>query len=413
MIGAVLGSLSHRDPSTGHVDLVAVDPAERRRGIGRELLTRVEAALADRGAKEVALAGNAPYYAWPGIDVRYTPAVCAAAALGYTQDQTAWNMTVRLDGLAPAEAEEKRLAGEGVTVRRAEPADRPALIGFALANWGAGWAGEIGHSIGRDTAGCWLAAGAAKEWARGFAEAAGERAEDGHPRYRGSEGMTSIPKHLARGLDVQTGERVVRVEPGGGGWEVACESGLRVAGAALLLTAPVPQSLCLVESGGYALPDSARRRLREISYDPCLALMALLDGPTGVPEPGGMQIKGEPLDWIGDNRRKGISQAPAVTIHAGPRWSRAHFEDDEAEITRSLLALAGDQLGTDLEPITTDTSLARWRYSWVTETHPESCLITSASPPLLFCGDAFGQAKVEGAALSGLAAADLLLSRDV
>lgn len=259
----------------------------------------------------------------------------------------------------------------------------------------------------------WLAAGAAKEWARGFAEAAGERAEDGHPRYRGSEGMTSIPKHLARGLDVQTGERVVRVEPGGGGWEVACESGLRVAGAALLLTAPVPQSLCLVESGGYALPDSARRRLREISYDPCLALMALLDGPTGVPEPGGMQIKGEPLDWIGDNRRKGISQAPAVTIHAGPRWSRFHFEDDEAEITRSLLALAGDQLGTDLESITTDTSLARWRYSWVTETHPESCLITSASPPLLFCGDAFGQAKVEGAALSGLAAADVLLGRDV
>ena len=259
----------------------------------------------------------------------------------------------------------------------------------------------------------WLTAGAAEEWARGFADAAGERAEDGHPRYRGSEGMTSIPKHLARGLDVQTGERVIRVEPSGDGWEVACESGLRAAGAALVLTAPVPQSLRLVESGGYALPDSARRRLREISYDPCLALMALLDGPTGVPEPGGMQIKGEPLDWIGDNRRKGISQAPAVTIHAGPRWSRAHFEDDEAEITRSLLALAGDRLGADLEPRTADTSLARWRYSWVTEIHPEPCLITSTSPPLLFCGDAFGQPKVEGAALSGLAAANLLLGRDI
>ena len=37
-----------------------------------------------------------------------------------------------------------------------------------------------------------------------------------------------------------------------------------------------------------------------------IALMALLDEPgTGVPEPGGMQIKSEPLDWIGDNQRKG------------------------------------------------------------------------------------------------------------
>lgn len=257
----------------------------------------------------------------------------------------------------------------------------------------------------------WLAAGAVEEWTRGFADATGERNEDGHPRYRGSEGMTSIPKHLARALDVRTCERIVRAEPGGEGWQVACESGLRVAGAALLLTAPVPQSLRLIESGSYTLPDSISRQLEDISYDPCLALMALLDGPAGVPEPGGVQIKGEPLDWISDNRRKGISEAPAVTVHAGPQWSRAHFDDDEAEITRSLLALAGDQLGADLESLTTDTSLARWRYSWVTRSHPEPCLVASEEPPLLFCGDAFGQPKVEGAALSGLAAADRLLGR--
>ena len=259
----------------------------------------------------------------------------------------------------------------------------------------------------------WLAAGAAEEWARGFADATGEHSEDGHPRYRGSDGMTSIPKHLACGLDVHTGEKAVRVEPSGDGWEVACESGLRVAGAALLLTAPVPQSLELAESGGYALPERVRGQLQEVSYDPCLALMALLDSPVGVPEPGGMQIKGEPLDWIGDNRRKGISQAPAITIHAGPGWSRDHFEDDEPGITHSLLSLAGDQLGTDLEPLTVDTSLVRWRYSWVTNSHPELFLSASDGPPLLFCGDAFGQPKVEGAALSGLAAADRLLGRDV
>ena len=258
----------------------------------------------------------------------------------------------------------------------------------------------------------WLAQGVAREWTRGFADADGGRNEDGHPRYRGAAGMTSIPKHLARDLDVRTGERAVRVEPRDYGWEVTCESGFVVAGGALLLTAPVPQSLELAESGGYRLPDGVRRELAAVSYDPCLALMAVLDAPGVVPEPGGMQIKGEPLDWIGDNQTKGISEAPAVTIHAGPGWSRAHYEDDEAEVTRSLLLLAGERLGTDLASRAVDTSLGRWRYSWVTRPHPEPRLVASESPPLLFCGDAFGQPKVEGAALSGLAAADHLLGRE-
>jgi renalase len=258
----------------------------------------------------------------------------------------------------------------------------------------------------------WLESGVATEWTRGFADEQGQPNEDGHPRYRGSEGMTSIPEHIARGLDVRTGERAVRVDGGNGGWDVGCESGSRITADALVLATPVAQALDLISSGSYTLPDRARRQLEAISYDPCLALMVLLEGPTGVPEPGGMQIKGEPLDWIGDNRRKGISIAPALTVHAGPQWSRSHFEDDEAEVIESMTSLAAARLGTDLAPAVVETSLARWRYSWVTNAHPEPCLIVSDDPPLLFCGDAFGQPKVEGAALSGLAAADHLLGRD-
>jgi renalase len=257
----------------------------------------------------------------------------------------------------------------------------------------------------------WIEAGVAAEWTRGFADAEGQPNEDGHPRYRGADGMTSIPKYISRDLDVRTGERVVKVDGSGTGWEVACESGLRVAGDALVLATPVPQALDLASSGSYRLPDGARRQLEAVSYDPCLALMVVLDGQSGVPEPGGMQIKGEPLDWIGDNRRKGISEVSAVTVHAGPEWSRSHFEDDETQVIETMISLAGDRLGTDLAPAVVATSLARWRYSWVTEPHPEPCLVASGDPPLVFCGDAFGQPKVEGATLSGLAAADHLLGR--
>ena len=255
----------------------------------------------------------------------------------------------------------------------------------------------------------WLEVGIVQEWTRGFADAEGTHNEDGHPRYRGSEGMSSIPEHFARGLDVRTGERVVEASVRDGTWKARTGSGTRVSGAALLLTAPVPQSLALARSGNFALPDGARHELENISYAPCLTLLALLDGPTGVPEPGGVQIKGEPLDWISDNQRKGISEAPGVTIQAGPVWSREHFETPEAEVTRSLLAFARERL--DLSSRAAETSLTRWRHSWVTQSHPEPCLVASEEPPLLFAGDAFGEAKVEGAALSGLAASDHLLGR--
>jgi predicted NAD/FAD-dependent oxidoreductase len=244
----------------------------------------------------------------------------------------------------------------------------------------------------------------------GFADAEGNPNEDGHPRYRGAAGMTSIPKHVARGLDVGSGKRVVRVDARADGWEVACESGLQFESAALVLAMPVPQALDVISSGDYRLPIGDKRKLEAVSYDPCLALMVVLDGPGGVPEPGGMQIKGEPLDWIGDNQRKGISEVPAITIHAGPEWSRAHFEHGEAEVKEDLLSFAGDRLGTDLASLVVETSLARWRFSWVTNAHPGPFLAASEAPPLLFCGDAFGQPKVEGAALSGLAAADYLLA---
>jgi predicted N-acetyltransferase YhbS len=163
LVGVVFASLSYRDPTVGHIDLVAVHPRLRRRGIGRALLAAAETGLAAAGASEVLIAGNMPY-GWPGIDVRYTPAVCAALALGYQQDNTAWNMTADLStpdapGLRDTGPAERRLAGNGITVRRATAEDVPALVEFNQANFSNGWAWEVEQSIHREGAGCHLARG--------------------------------------------------------------------------------------------------------------------------------------------------------------------------------------------------------------------------------------------------------------
>lgn len=147
IVGVAFASLGHRDPTVGHLDLVAVHPRVRRNGIGRSLMGAAETALAAAGATKVLIAGNMPY-AWPGIDVRYTPAVCAALALGYAQDDTAWNMTAELSTLDDAAPAEQRLARSGIAVRRAVAADMPNLTRFIEANFSGGWAWEVEQSAG-------------------------------------------------------------------------------------------------------------------------------------------------------------------------------------------------------------------------------------------------------------------------
>ena len=250
----------------------------------------------------------------------------------------------------------------------------------------------------------WVSVGVAEVWTRGFADASGEKQEDGYPRYKGTDGMTAVAEYLARGLDVRTGSEVTGIDADPRGWGVVARE-LTYPADALVLTVPAPSALALIDNNSVSLPAGARRALEGIGYDPCIAVMALLDGPGSVPEPGGVQVGDDPLFWVADNRKKGISEAPAVTIHAGPEFSRQHAESDDATVTRLLLKEAKDYVGTGIEV----TAVYRWEHSWVAEPHEEPFVFVEGPPPLVFCGDAYAGPKVEGAVLSGLAAAERLL----
>ncbi|MEM1116376.1 MAG: GNAT family N-acetyltransferase [Bacteroidota bacterium] len=120
----------------GSVRLLAVDPAHRRRGVGTALLAEIEARLGAAGAEAVRLAECAPNYLTPGVDVRYDGGLAFATARGYTDLGEAVNLGVdlRADDWDTS-ADEARLGAEGVTVRRATEADRPALARLLAATW--------------------------------------------------------------------------------------------------------------------------------------------------------------------------------------------------------------------------------------------------------------------------------------
>ena len=227
-----------------------------------------------------------------------------------------------------------------------------------------------------------------------------------HVRHRGVPAMTAIAKATAVGLDVRIDTEVTAVSGSGGGWTVELGSGEALRAAAVVLTSPVPQSLALLDAGGTTLTPGDRRALERIEYDPCLAALVPLDGPSGLAPPGARRGDGEPIAWLADNQVKGVSPVPAVTVHASGAVSRDRWDDPAEAVIADLVAAA--ELASP--PVDGAAQLMRWRYAQPTVLHDDRCLVVTGSAPLVFAGDAFGEARVEGAALSGQAAARRLLA---
>ena len=245
-------------------------------------------------------------------------------------------------------------------------------------------------------------AGAVHEWCRGF----GPR-PDGHPRYAGSTGMNGLAKYLAAGLDIAVGSTIESISVRTGRWSLVHENGA-IEADALVVTPPVPQSLRLLDAGGTAVDTALRSRLDRIAYHPTLAVLAVLDRPSAMAPPGGAQLEDGPFSFVADNQRKGISQVPAVTLHANHQLSADGWTDEPSEVLADLLGRAGPWIGSAR---IVDAQLKRWRFAKPVESadHEIEATLVEALP-LVFAGDAFAGAAVEGAFRSGRAAADHLTS---
>ena len=244
----------------------------------------------------------------------------------------------------------------------------------------------------------WLAAGVVRVWCHGFGAE-----QDGYPRYVGSAGMTSIAKHLAMGLDVRTSSLVFSVLPAAnGGWTTTLDTGEAFDSDAVILTAPIPQSFGFAFTGGVEFPEE----LRTIDYDRTLGLLVALDGSPAIPSPGALQNPDGVFSFVGDNQAKGISPVPAVTFHANPQWSAEHWDTPHDEAEELLRSAAAAYLGN---ASILASNFKRWRFATPQRNWPDRFWSNDAGN-MVVAGDAFAGPRVEGAALSGLAAADAVLA---
>ncbi len=251
----------------------------------------------------------------------------------------------------------------------------------------------------------WLERDLVRVWNHGFDGAigdasSGDESGDGHPRYIATAGMNSLAKDLATGLAVEVATMAFTVRPGDDRrWTVVIDDGTHRHADAVVVTSPLPQSFALLVDSGVDLDDSLVRT----EYDRTIGLLVTLDGRGAIPEPGGVQDGDDVFGFVGDNRAKGVSTAPALTFHANAAWSKANWDDDDRSLdllTEAARPWLGD--ATILE-----RQLKKWRFATPRTIWPDPCW-TTADGTIVLAGDAFAGPRVEGAHNSGLAAAHVL-----
>lgn len=234
-------------------------------------------------------------------------------------------------------------------------------------------------------------------------------------RYACRGGMSLLGKKLAEGLPVIREFEVSSVLQKDGVWELRAEGKDPCLARAIFVSAPLPQAFRLI---GEHLTEEERRQLGVITYDPCVAVMAWYPEGTAVPSWHGIQIRDSSsslawIAWDSSRREESISQGVAVLHGSGAfsnRWLDASKEELRAageELLAESAAIVGEWLG---KPV--GFMVHRWKFAHPRGEALPGGFLKASSAPLWLIGDGLNGGRLEGAWLSGLAAAEDLLGKN-
>lgn len=132
-------SVTRPAESRAWLGLFATTRAQRRQQVASRLLQHCISDWTASGIDQVealAMPGN---YFTPGIDPRYTDALCFLEHHGFKRFSDCANLIAQLDKPFETAAEEARLAGLGVVIRRATTHDGNLLDAFFARQFGPSW----------------------------------------------------------------------------------------------------------------------------------------------------------------------------------------------------------------------------------------------------------------------------------
>ena len=134
----------------GWLGLFAVPTDRRRRGIATALLERVSRDWLRAGVSQVEALTIPGNYFMPGLDPRYTEALCFLERHRFERFKDCVNLVADLSAEFHTAGDEQRLRQIGITVRRAHPGDDGLLDAFFAEHFGADWRMEVELAMRND-----------------------------------------------------------------------------------------------------------------------------------------------------------------------------------------------------------------------------------------------------------------------
>lgn len=260
----------------------------------------------------------------------------------------------------------------------------------------------------------WLEQGTCFAWARGLHQWQDGQLQpppaDSFPRYACPLGMTSLAKDLAGPAEdfIRLETKVTSITHHENTWQVAGQANATHCAPTLIVTLPPPQGADLLRP---CAPTTAAL-LGKLVSAPSLGLVARYPRQTIAWH--GIQAPDHPvISWIGHDTSKRPALHPngtVLVIHASTIFSRDNFHAEEPWLVAQLLAAAQEMTGLQLSA-PESFFLQRWRYALTADPNPiGSPTPTSTAPPqLIMAGEAMAGGKIEGAWLSGRAAARAII----
>ena len=130
--------------------LFAVDAEHRRRGLASALLQRVRDDWNHHGVQPVEVLAIPGNYFSPGLDPRYTAALCFLERAGFERFKDCVNLSADLSERFDTSDEVDRLSGLGIDIRRARADDEGLLDAFFAEQFGGAWRHEAALSMAND-----------------------------------------------------------------------------------------------------------------------------------------------------------------------------------------------------------------------------------------------------------------------